>query len=249
MADPTLSEILQRLDRIESLLNLGRQAQASATDLRVELAAYLGPYTPSVTSIGAWLALGKSPEEIKGAIDRLLETRRLEATSPGAPGGDWRLGAAYLVTAASHQGWSQIDRYLATGEWDAPSPSYDPLPSVFAGISRKLTKKEMVRFVPEVLARAEKGITWAGTQGRFGEDLEKARRALEGSDFRKEWEGFSDLQLLSVLVLTGHLKLEDPVLFAYALDEGLKGMELREWLWYQWRASSPFPGSPAWNEG
>jgi hypothetical protein len=209
----------------------------------------LGVNGPPEGLLVRWLARW-SREQIVAAIDRVLRTWFGKATAPGAPatspGADWREIAAYLESRQSHMGWSRVDHLLETGEMPEDIGSMDPAGSVFEGLGADAGAKEIAALVPEVLRRAEEGITWAGTQGVIGAGLERRKAILAAGPFDDpgyvaEWKEFRDPRLLRVLVLTGHLGLSRG-LGAYSFNGADPTWTLEEFLAVQLRFSSAWPG-------
>lgn len=217
--------------------------------LLVDALRPLGVYAPPEVLLVRWLARW-SREEIVGAIDRVLRPWYGHATAPGAPpvspGADWREIAAYLESRQSHLGWTRVQYLLETGEMLADPASMDPLPSVFQNVPIDASADAIAALVPEVLRRAELGITWAGTQGTFGADLERRKEILAAGpgdhpSYIADWNRLRDPRLRRVLVLTGHLSLTRG-LGDYSFHGIDPTWSLEEFLEVQHRFQTPWPG-------
>lgn len=217
--------------------------------LLVDALRPLGVNAPPEGLLVAWLARW-SREQILAAIERVLRLWHGHATAPGAPatspGADWREIAAYLESRQSHMGWSRVQYLLEHGEMPPDTRSMDPLESVFKGLPADAGREQIATLVPEVLRRAELGITWAGNQGTFGADLERRKEILAAGPgdhpgYIAEWNRFRDARLLRVLVLTGHLGLSRGL-----ADYSFHGVDpvwsLEEFLEVQHRFQTPWPG-------
>lgn len=242
----------------EQLAALKGEAAPVATDkvlagadlaLLVDALRPLGVNAPPEGLLVAWLARW-SREQILAAIERVLRLWHGHATAPGAPpvspGADWRETAAYLESRQSHLGWSRPQYLLEHGELPADPVSMDPLESVFKGLPADASREQIAALVPEVMRRAELGITWAGNQGTFGADLERRKEILAAGpgdhpSYIADWNRFRDPRLLRVLVLTGHLSLTRGL-----GDYSFHGIDptwpLEEFLEVQHRFQTPWPG-------
>lgn len=210
----------------------------------------LGVNGPPEGLLVLWLARW-SREQILAAIERALRLWHGHATAPGAPpvspGADWRENAAYFESRQSHLGWSRVQYLLEHGELPAAPVSMDPLEPVFKGLPADAGREAIAALVPEVIRRAELGITWAGTQGTEGDELalRKAILAAGPADpgFLPEWRAFRDPRLLRVVLLTGTLSLTRG-LGAYSLHGIDPSWTLEEYLVVQRQFSVTWPGRP-----
>lgn len=251
-------DLAERVARLEERIGMFEEEQAAgdggvlagpALGFVVDELRPLGLYGVPDGLLAKWLARWTGPE-IVAAVNRVLATWRGHAMSPGAPaispGADWRELAAYMESRQSHQGWGRVQYLLEHGEMPSDPVSTDPLPSVFVGVPREAGLAEMAALVPEVLRRAELGITWAGTQGTFGTNLALRKEILAAGPgdhprFIAEWTRFKDPRLLRVLVLTAHLGLERG-LGDYSFHGADLEWSLEEWLIQQHRFSVAWPG-------
>ena len=243
----------------EKLAALEGEAAPVATDtvlagadlaLLVDALRPLGVNGPPEGLLVAWLARW-SREQILAAIERVLRLWHGHATAPGAPpvspGADWRETAAYLESRQSHMGWSRVTYLLEHGEMPPDTVSMDPLESVFQSLPADAGREQIAALVPEVMRRAELGITWAGNQGTFGADLERRKEILAagpgGPGFLPEWRAFRDQRLLRVVLLPGPLALTRG-LGAYSLHGIDPSWTLEEYLVVQRQFSVTWPGRP-----
>lgn len=253
----------EKLDRILAILEGRPQASSAPANVYtpagvaavVQELSFCGVHAPPYDLVEKWLEISGSSEAVVSAVNQVLSRWRGEAELPSAPtpspGADWRENAAYLETTKGHNGWSRVTHLLVTGEAPAPPTSLDPLTPVFDGISRADGPEDMAPIVPEVLRRAELGITWAGNQGTSGAELEERKDILAAGPldprFIPEWRQYQDPRLLRVLLL-GNALNRTRGLGSYKLA-AKPGMTLEEWLFANWRTSRPWPASPAWKAG
>ena len=207
----------------------------------------LGLYGPPSALVARWLEKHTS-DAIVAAVERVLATWRGVAQHVSAPetspGADWRELAAYQEAHQSHHGWTRVTTLLETGEMPADPISMDPMGNALALIPRASGPDDMVALVPEILRRAELGITWAGTQGTEGEELATRKAILaDAADkrFLPEWRAFRDGRLLRVLVL-GNALDRTRSLGSYSLAGADPTGSLEEWLYWQWHQSQPWGG-------
>ena len=209
----------------------------------------LGHYGPPSVLVARWLEEHTS-DAVLDAIARVLGTWRGVAQHVNAPetspGADWRELAAYQEAHQSHHGWTRVTTLLETGEMPADPISMDPEGNALRLIAHAAGPDDMAAVVPEILRRAELGITWAGTQGTEGEELatRKAILAAGPADprFLKEWGAFRDGRLLRVLVLGNALNRSRGLGGSYSLDGADPTWSLEEWLYWQWHQSQPWGG-------
>lgn len=242
--------VLARLDALE-----GRLARMSApsvpsssvaqpvsgAEIDAALAAIrdaLGPdYLPSRGQVQRWLSRGRTPSQIAEACLSYVAPYRSLAELQVGPDGDWRSTAAYLASVKSHDMWESV--YSLTGEVAENSPYVPPAderPHLFADVAIKPTADRVSALVPEVIARAEEGYSYAGNHVTAA-TLAKAKAALNGDGWlHPEWDGWSDPRLLRVLVLTGVLETERPGLTSYQGYPNWRGLSLEDWLLSQWVA-------------
>lgn len=253
-------DIVERVAALETELaelrqKVGATADASVLSsadlaLLVDALRPLGVNAPPEGLLVAWLARW-SREQILAAIERVLRLWHGHATAPGAPpvspGADWRENAAYLESRQSHLGWSRVTYLLEHGELPADPVSMDPLESVFKGLPADASREQIAVLVPEVMRRAELGITWAGTQGTEGEELatRKAILAAGPADprFLSEWRDFRDPRLLRVALLAGPLT-RTRGMGAYPLHGIDPAWTIVEFLVVQRQFSTTWPGRP-----
>jgi hypothetical protein len=260
MAKAHENDLAERVTALEEqLAALKGEAAPVATDtvlagadlaLLVDALRPLGVNGPPEGLLVRWLARW-SREQILAALDRVLRTWHGQATAPGAPaispGADWREIAAYLESRQSHLGWARVQYLLETGEMPADPASMDPLESVFQSLPADAGREQIAALVPEVLRRAELGITWAGNQGTQGEDLATRKAILAAGPgdprFLPEWRAFRDTRLLRVVLLPGPLTLTRG-LGAYSLHGLDPSWTLEEYLVVQRQFSATWPGRP-----
>jgi hypothetical protein len=129
------------------------------------------------------------------------------------------------------------------------SPSFDPEINLLATVSTATGPESFEHLVPEILGRAERGVTWRGTQGTTGAELEARKAILAAGPTDKryisDWLAFRDPRLLRVLLLGNAISLAHG-LGSYSLAGADPAASLEEWLFGQWRAARPWPGSPKW---
>ncbi len=190
----------------------------------------LGSDGPSAYEVARLLAHGYTAAEVIAEAERLL-------ASTGLP----RDKAAFALNTKSHGiGWQMLTNRVE-GKPENPIFSHDPAGNLLDGISTANGPADMEPLVPEVIARAEQGVTWRGTRGLDAADLALAKAALaDPAQWRPEWRGWVDPKLREVLVKTGRL----PVKW-----EGAKAMQqypdcttyavqtVAEWLYGEWIAS------------
>lgn len=253
-------DIAERVEALETELAELRQQVGTTADVRVlsssDLALLvdalrpLGLYQPPEALLVRWLARW-SREQILAALDRVLRTWHGHALAPGAPavspGADWRETAAYMESRQSHLGWYRVQYLLEHGEMPADPVSMDPLEPVFKALPADAGREAIAALVPEVLRRAELGITWAGTQGTKGEDLAMRKAILAAGPgdprFLSEWRDFRDPRLLRVVLLPGPLTLTRG-LGAYSLHGIDPAWTIEEFLVVQRQFSTTWPGRP-----
>lgn len=250
------------VDRLEARAVVGAVTQSTypwtpemLEATRAKLAV-LGRYVPEDALIGAWLTLTGSPDAVLAGVEAVLSRHKEKAQHPAAPepsdGATWLEAAAYFEFTDAHAGWSRVTAYLSSGELPPVSTSLDPERSVFIGLSKVKAAGDMAPIVPEVLRRAEEGISWAGHQATTGAELARLKTVLTAGPgtkgFLKEWEGFKDARLLRVAVLTGVLAGKKPTLGSYKMAVKPTST-LEDWLYAMWKTSRPWPASPAWEEG
>lgn len=207
----------------------------------------LGLYGPPSALVARWLEKHTS-DAIIAAVERVLATWRGVAQHVNAPetspGADWRELAAYQEAHQSHHGWTRVTTLLETGEMPADPISMDPEGNALRLIAHAAGPEDMAAVVPEILRRAELGITWAGTQGTEGDELAIRKGILaDPSDkrFLPEWKTFRDGRLLRVLVL-GNALDRTRSLGSYSLAGADPAWSLEEWLYWQWHQSQPWGG-------
>jgi hypothetical protein len=260
MAKNYENDLAERVTALEEkLAALEGEAAPVATDtvlagadlaLLVDALRPLGTNGPPEGLLVAWLSRW-SREQILAAIERVLRLWHGHATAPGAPhispGADWREIAAYLESRQSHLGWSRVQYLLEHGEMPPDPVSMDPLEDVFKGLPADAGREAIAALVPEVLRRAELGITWAGTQGTEGEDLALRKAILSAGPtdprFLPEWRDFRDPRLLRVVLLTATLSLTRG-LGAYSLHGIDPAWMLEDFLVVQRQFSVTWPGRP-----
>jgi hypothetical protein len=247
----------QKLDQILALLTgktaaTGAAAAPGVVVATLDALSFCGRYVPTAYVVEKWLALAGSTEAVVAAVNQVLLLSADHAQHPAAPtpspGADWREAAAYAETVQSHMGWSRVTHLLATGEMPSAGVSYDPEGNLLAGVSMATSSVDMAPLVPEVLARAERGISWRGT-AISPEELALRKEILANGPrdarFITEWKEFVDPRLLRVLVLGGALGRTRPV-GSYSFNGADPKDTLEAWLFAQWTAQRPFPGSPKW---
>lgn len=232
------AKLHQRLDAIESALTVRsgpfagvKPGPAPAADpaklaaLRA-LLADLGQYAPGDSLLARWLSAGYSPEGIRDAIYSLLD---------GMPGETLEERAYYFsVKAHAGGGWKNVYPELA-GEDEGPIVNPDPESDLLAGLPNVTGPADLLSMAVAVSDRASRGVTWRGNVALSGEDLARAKAALDNP--RAEWRGWIDPDLLRVLVLTNVLPLTAAPFSPYPDTSDLAVQTLPEWLYGQWVGS------------
>ena len=237
-----LSDIVQRLDRIEAALVVksgpfagtpvkpGSTPAADPAKLAATkaLLADLGIYAPGDSLIAQWL-VRYSPEQVNAAIRSLLA---------GVPGANPEEQAYnFSVKAHAGGGWKNVYPELA-GEDEGPIVNPDPESDLLAGLPNVTGPADLELAAVNVLARAERGVTWRGNVALAGADLANAKAVLADlSRWRSGWRGWVDPELLRVLVLTNVLPLVAVPFQPYPETSDYAVMTLPEWLFGQWVGS------------
>lgn len=236
-----LSDIVQRLDRIEAALVVKsgpyagtpvKPGMPTADPAKVAetkaLLADLGTYAPGDSLITLWLQR-YSPAEINAAIRRLL------APMPGASAEE----QAYNFSVKAHAGggWKNVFPELA-GEPTGPIVNPDPESNLLAGLPHVTGPADLELAAVNALARAERGVTWRGNVALAPTELAIAKDVLADlSRWRPEWRGWVDGDLLRVLVLTNVLPLAPAPFQPYPETSDYAVETLPEWLYGQWVGS------------
>ena len=232
-----LSDIVQRLDRIEAALVVrsgpfagvkpGSPPAADPAKLAATkaLLADLGIYAPGDSLIAQWL-VRYTPEQVNAAIRNLL------AGVPGASAEE----QAYNFSVKAHAGggWKQVFPELA-GEPTGPIVNPDPESDLLAGLTNVTGPADLEIAAINVLDRAERGVTWRGNVALAGESLARAKAALQSP--LPEWRGWVDPDLLRVLILTNVLPPAPVGLAPYPDTSDFAVQTLAEYLYGQWVGS------------
>lgn len=252
--DERVLELEEQLEKLEARINAENpedvRRELGSADLAVTVDGLrpLGLYQPPARLVELWLREW-SPSQVLEAIDRVLRTWKAHTEAPGAPltseGADWRETAAYLESRQSHLGWARVEHVLRHGKLPADPVSMDPLPSVFGGLPAAPERVHLDALVPEVLRRADLGITWAGNQGAAGEGLLRRKALLANGPgspgWIEEWNRFRDPRLLRVVVLTGLLALSRG-LGSYSFHGIPPEWTLEDFIAVQYQFSATWPG-------
>lgn len=216
--------------------------------------AYLGANAPPVEKLRGWLTRTDVPG-VLAAVDSYLEAYKPIAVHPSSglrPGEDWRPVAAFFAVHKSHDLWSGVFPPTSGEIRTAVLPDAGALPSLFDSLGTPKDEADMAPLVPEVLRRADLGISWAGTRGKDSTGLSAVNAVLSAGPagvywLSPEWDEWREPALRDLLLKTNVIPLTRVGMGRYDDVSSLKKMTVVQWLWTQWRTNVVNPGSPFWD--